>query len=772
MTQQASLVSVAAHRAGVIGGIGTDGQPRVRAHVNCGVRTVNVMKHLVAVAAGLVLSMPMVSARPMEPVRRAELAPTQQQAEAAMWATRYLTRYHYKRMPLDDAMSAKILDRYLDSLDGDRLFFTAADIARFSAWRDRLDDAIYAQDLTPPYKIFDVYVERVAERTAHARALLKQGFDFSIDESMSINRNDPPWADDSAALDELWRKRVKNDWLRLKLNGKADDEIVKTLDKRYARFENRVRELDGEDIFQTFMNAYSTAIEPHTAYLAPRSAENFAMQMRLSLEGIGAVLMREDEFTVVRSIVKGGPASLQGQLKVGDRISAVGQGDDGPMQDVIGWRVDDVVDLIRGPKGTTVTLDVLPADAPLDAKPVHIAIKRDTVKLEQQAAKKTIIDLRDGEATRRIGVIVLPAFYHDFEGQRRGDPDYRSSTRDVARLIGELKAEGVKGIVLDLRDNGGGSLTEATSLTGLFIPTGPVVQVRDAQGRVSIESDRDPSVLWDGPLAVMVNRSSASASEILAAALQDYGRALIVGQNTYGKGTVQNMLDLDQVTQSDEPRFGQVKLTIAQFFRVNGGSTQNRGVAPDIAFPSKIDEQIWGESAIENALPWTSITPVDFKAHGSLSELVPLLEARHTQRVAADREFRYWVEDVEEIRKLSAQTEISLREADRKIERDRQAAKREARRAERERELAAGVAADASEAELLDDGLLADERPLDGTDDNEDVIKPDALMREAAHILADAIELLSSDRALAARTKGFNLGSSLVGNTPATARAD
>lgn len=726
-----------------------------------------MIRQAVAIVLGLALTAPVAWTRPAEPARRAALAPTAQQAEAAMWAMRYLTRYHYKRMPLDDAMSAKILDRYLDSLDGDRLFFVRADIEAFDAWRDRIDDAIYAQDLTPPYAIFEVYLRRVAERTAHARALLAQGFDFEVDESLPVVRDDPPWAADAAALDEIWRKRVKNDWLRLKLNGKTDAEIVKTLDKRYARFEDRVRELDGEDIFQSFMNAYATAIEPHTAYLAPRSAENFAMQMRLSLEGIGAVLMREDEFTVVRSVVKGGPASIQGQLKVGDRITAVGQGEKGPMQDVIGWRVDDVVDLIRGPKGTVVTLDVLPADAPLDAKPVHIAIRRDTVKLEQQAAKKTVIDVPDAAGTRRVGVIVLPAFYHDFEGQRRGDPNYRSSTRDVARLIGELKAEGVDGIILDLRDNGGGSLAEATNLTGLFIPTGPVVQVRDAQGRISVEADRDPNVLWDGPLAVMVNRTSASASEILAAALQDYGRALIVGQNTYGKGTVQNMLDLDQVTQSDAPRYGQVKLTIAQFFRVNGGSTQNRGVAPDIEFPSKIDAEVWGESAIDNALPWTSITPAEFKARGNLSELVPLLAARHAERAARDREFRYWVEDVEELRRLSRQTAISLREADRRAERDRQAAKREARRAERERELAA-TAPPAEGSDALDDGLLADERPLSAdAGEAEDAIRPDALMRETAHILADAIDLLTADRELAARTRGFSIAATLAQHTTA-----
>ena len=691
----------------------------------------------------------------------ASLKPAAADAQAAMWATRFLTRFHYKRVPLDDAMSGEILRRYLESLDGDKLFFTRADIEQFSQYEDALDEAIYDGELDPPYAIFRTYVERVDQRTRHARALLDKGFDFSVDETWTSDRKDAAWAADSAELDEIWRKRVKNEWLRLKLNGKAEAEIRKTLDKRYRSYDQRVAELDSEDVFQTFMNAYATAIEPHTGYLGPRAAENFNMQMRLSLEGIGAVLGKDDEHTVVRTIVKGGPASKSGQLHVGDRIVAVGQAK-GPMQDVIGWRIDDVVELIRGPKGTTVMLDVLPKDVGADGKPVHLVIVREQVKLEEQAAKRSVIEVEDGARVRKIGVISLPTFYHDFEGHRRGDADYRSSTRDVAKLLGELKAEGVEGVVVDLRDNGGGSLTEATDLTGLFIDRGPVVQVRDAQGRVSVESDAQPGVAWDGPLAVLVNRSSASASEIFAAALQDYGRALIIGETTYGKGTVQNLVDLDNVAQNDEPTFGQLKLTVAQFFRVNGGSTQNKGVVPDVAFPTTFDPAEWGESAIDNALPWTSITAADYAGQGNFNELVPLLAARHEQRVAKDREFQYWVADLEEYRKLRQQKTESLLESARRQERDALEAKNKARKAEREAlaqadaKLAAQPEADAAEL-VLDDGLQADERPLEDDAEDEASDAPDVLLTESAHVLADAIGLLQGDAQLAARVKAFNV---------------
>lgn len=716
----------------------------------------NVIRPLVlslALAIGASAGAPPAQAKPGVPADPATLAPTAEQVQSAMWATRFLTRFHYKRTPLDDTLSADLYDRYLEGLDGDKLFFLESDAQRFAAWRTTLDDAIYDGDLEAPFEIFRTYIRRVGERTAHARGLLAKGFDFSVDESIELDREDAAWAKSTAELDEQWRKRVKNDWLRLRLNGKADDEIRKTLDRRYKSFGDRVRELDGEDVFQTFMNAYATAIEPHTGYLGPRTAENFNIQMKLSLEGIGAVLMKQDDYTTVRSVVKGGPAGRQGIVKIGDRIVGVGQGEKGPMQDVIGWRVDDVVELIRGPKGTTVALDVIPADAPEDSKPVHVKIVRDTVQLEEQAAKKSVIEA----GGRKIGVIHLPTFYHDFEGNRRGDASARSSTKDVRRLIGELKQEGITGIVIDLRQNGGGSLTEATNLTGLFVDRGPVVQVRDAQGRVSVEADTDEAVAWDGPLAVLVDRSSASASEIFAAALQDYGRALIIGQTTYGKGTVQNLIDLDNFANNEKPTFGQVKLTVAQFFRVNGGSTQNRGVVPDIEWAGVIDPTQWGESSIDNALPWASITPADYSGRGDFRELVPLLVARHQQRAADDREFQYYLEDVEEGRRIRAEKTLSLNEAVRRAERERQQKRIAQRKAEREALAKAAGKAAAQADERLDDGLLSDERRAEDDEDEAERTGPDAPLDESARILADAIDLLSADTRLASKVKAFEI---------------
>jgi len=391
---------------------------------------------------------------------------------------------------------------------------------------------------------------------------------------------------------------------------------------------------------------------------------------------------------------------------------------------------------------------------------------REEVKLEEQAARKSVIEIPDGNVVHRIGVISLPTFYHDFEGHRSGKADYRSSTRDVARLLVELKDEHVEGVVIDLRDNGGGSLTEATNLTGLFIDKGPVVQVRDAQGRVSVESDTESGVEWDGPLAVLVNRSSASASEILAAALQDYGRAIIIGETTYGKGTVQNLVDLDNVAQNDAPKFGQLKLTVAQFFRVNGGSTQNKGVVPDVAFPTTIDPSEWGESAIDNALPWTQISAAEFRGRGNFRELVPLLATKHDARVKDNQEYQFWLDDLAEYRKLRKQTELSLLESERKAERDAQNAKKSAR--DKQRDALAAESAEGKEplepAEsksrdtsmvVEDDGLQADERAPVADQDDGDV--PDVLLTEAAAVLADAIDVLSTDRALAARVKAFTL---------------
>jgi carboxyl-terminal processing protease len=676
----------------------------------------------------------------------ADFQPTDEQMGATRMVYGVLSdsRYVYRPKALDDNMSAEIHRRYLESLDSQKLFFTQADINRFEAYRLRHDDAIKSQQLEPAFDIFATYVKRVDQRVASARRLLAQPFDFDSDETWEYDRKDAAWAADGAELDRLWRKYVKNDALRLKLAGRSQEEIRKTLDKRYAGLRDRVHEQRADDVFETFMNAYANSIDPHTSYMSPRSAENFNMQMRLSLEGIGAVLQRQEEFVVIRTIVPGGPAGRAGELKVGDRVVAVGQGDSGAMVDVVGWRIDDVVALIRGKKGTRVRLDVLPAEAGADARPQQVVIVRDTVKLEEQAAQKRVIEVGD----RRIGIVELPTFYLDFEARRRGDRDARSATTDVARLLRELRAEKVDGVVIDLRNNGGGSLSEAVELTGLFIDQGPVVQVRETGGNVKVHPDDVRGVAWDGPLAVLVNRSSASASEIFAAAIQDYGRGLIIGEPTFGKGTVQSLLDLDRFPRRDDAKFGQVKLTVAQFFRVDGGTTQHAGVVPDLAFPVSLDASEYGESSFDNAIPATRIPAAPYAHVGNLAPLSGLLLALHKERVAKDQEFVWWAEDVANFRAEREKKTLSLNLAERRAERDRLEAQRLERQAQRK---AAGLEEDA--LARADDGLTASERSVAQQAAEEEAAKnrPDPLLRESAAILADALNLLSADGALTAR---------------------
>ena len=464
------------------------------------------------------------------------LKPGMEHYYASNIATRFLTNYHYKRTRLDDELSEHIFDSYLKLLDPNRIYFLQSDIESFERYRHQMDDALRHSDLLSPFEMFNVYSDRVLDRVAFARERVKQPFDFTIDEYYQYDREEEPWAKDRAELDELWRKRVKNDYLRLKLTDKEPEAIVETLSDRYDNLERRITELNADDVFQFFMNAFAASIEPHTAYLSARNSENFEISMKLSLEGIGALLGRENEYTLISRVVPGGPADEDGRLQAGDRIVAVGQGEDGKLVDVIGWRIDDVVDLIRGPKDTVVRLEVLPEDVSLSGPTSVVDIVRNEVKLEEQAAQAEVIEMPndevagDGEETVKIGIIDLPVFYLDFNGRAKNLPDYRSSTRDVERLIGELKEQGVSGIVVDLRNNGGGSLLEATTLTGLFIDKGPVVQVRNSSGRISLEEDTDSGMAWDGPLAVLVNRYSASASEIFAAAIQDYGRGVVIGE--------------------------------------------------------------------------------------------------------------------------------------------------------------------------------------------------------------------------------------------------
>ncbi|MGB5292634.1 MAG: carboxy terminal-processing peptidase [Lysobacterales bacterium] len=690
-----------------------------------------------------------------QPAEQVTFKPSLEQRLRSNLATKFLANWHYKDTRLDDELSEKIFEAYLDLLDPNYSFFLATDIETFSPYRLRMDDALQHSDPTPAYEMFNVYVERVKERVIFARAQLKQPMDFTVDENYTWDREDIKWAKSEAELDEFWRQRVKNDYLRLRLTDKDDEAIVETLDDRYENLDRRITELNSDDIFQFFMNAFAQSIEPHTAYMSPRSSENFEISMRLSLEGIGALLGRENEYTSIASVVPGGPADKQGQLKAGDKVLAVGQGKDGKMQDVVGWRVDDVVEKIRGAKHTIVRLEVLHEDSGPEGPTEIIEIVRDEVKLEEQAAKSRIIEVPgENEEMVKVGVIDLPVFYLDFNGRAKNLPDYRSSTRDVRRLIKEMQAEGIKGLIVDLRNNGGGSLLEATTLTGLFIDEGPVVQVRNSSGRISTEEDTDPGMAWDGPLAVLVNRYSASASEIFAAAIQDYGRGLIIGETTFGKGTVQNLVDLDDYAPpNDSGKMGQLKITMAQFFRVNGGSTQNRGVEPDIRFPSAGDPEDYGERSLDNALPWTSIPTANYEREGELDRMVAVTDFRYQDRIASDQEFSWLLSDVEEFNLNKDKKEISLLESTRREEMEKDEAKRKARKAARD-----------DNGPLLEEtDTLADagEPPEAGVDDDaatdedeEEDDRPDLLLRESARIVGDMIELGNDEPTLA---KQFSL---------------
>jgi carboxyl-terminal processing protease len=671
----------------------------------------------------------------------AELKPQRQEAQAAHLAAELLSRYHYKGMPLNEGLSTRIFDAYLKSLDAEKLIFLQSDVDRFSADRARLGDAILKEDLTVPFAIFNVYTRRAAERFTYARGLLKKRFDFAQDESYQTTRaKESAWPQTQPEIDDLWRKRVKNDWLRLRLAGKDEKSIADILDKRYDNFLKRIGRIKSAEAFQTFMNAYTMAIEPHTNYMGPRAAAEFDISMRLSLVGIGAVLADVDEYVTIRELVPGGPATLSGQLKIGDRIVGVAQGDSGALTDILGWRPEDAVELIRGTADSVVVLDVLPADAGPDGKHKRVSLVRKTISLQEQAAKATVRTTGTGNSTRRVGVITLPSFYEDFAARQRGDTDYKSASRDVARLLEQLKKEKVDSVLMDLRNNGGGSLVEAVELTGLFIDKGPVVQQRNASGAITVESDNVAGAAWSGPLGVLINRGSASASEIFAAAIQDYGRGLIIGEPSFGKGTVQTIVNLDQIAKTGKPQLGELKMTVAQFFRVDGGTTQLRGVKPDIAFPAVSDDESFGESSFENALPWTQIKAAQYAPAGDLKQRLPALVSLHDARVRNDRDFKYLQEDSAELKALRKKKLISLNEAERRKERDAQ----EARLASREAANDPGQAAVQSVAIVRDDGLQADERNLSNALAAEKARKnaKDVFLNEAVNILGDEVGVL------------------------------
>lgn len=593
------------------------------------------------------------------------LQPDRDQVIASLNVVELLKRHHYNKPPLNDARSSKIFDSYIEMLDPSRSYFTAGDLAEFEGWRNQFDDFLKNGNLEPGFAIYKVHLERLQSRLQYALSLLDKGvdsFDFSIDEELLVDRKNAAWPEDVAALDDLWRKRVKDEVLRLKLAGKEPKAIEELLTKRYRNQLSRLEQTRGEDVFQTYINAFAQSYDPHTQYLSPDNAENFDINMSLSLEGIGAVLQSDNEHVKVVRLVPAGPAEKSKQIAPADKIIGVGQSDE-DMVDVIGWRLDEVVKLIRGPKGSVVRLEVIPAsNAPNDQSSKVVSITREAVKLEEQAAKKSILNLEQDGRAYKLGVIEIPAFYLDFKALRAGEKDYKSTTRDVKKLLTELEEENVDGVIIDLRNNGGGSLQEATELTGLFIDQGPTVLVRNSDGRVDVLSDEQNGVFYKGPLAVLVNRLSASASEIFAGAMQDYHRALIVGGQTFGKGTVQTVQPLNH---------GELKLTLAKFYRVSGQSTQHQGVIPDISYPAEVDTKEIGESALPEAMPWDSIRAAINPDMNPFKPFLAELKARHDKRTGENPDFVFTRERLALAQELMHETTVTLNEEKRRAQQER-----------------------------------------------------------------------------------------------------
>lgn len=654
------------------------------------------------------------------------VAPTIDQARANILIARQLQFTHFRDLRVSDDLSGDIFDTYLKYLDGQKVYLTQDDLDGFAGIRDHLGSALRTGKLQPGFDIYNLVQKRIIERLHFALNLLDQGvgtLDFSSNDSILLDRSDSDWIADSARLDELWTKRIKNAVLAQRLNGSDDDAITDTLQQRYEGQLKRAYQARSEDAFQAYMNAFAGMWDPHTSYFSPRTSENFNINMSLSLEGIGAVLQGDNEYTKVVRLVPGGPAFQQGQLQPADRIISVTQEGETPVN-VIGWRLDEVVDLIRGPRNSIVTLEVIPSSAADDTITKAIAIKRDQVKLEEQSASKKVIEFdRNGE-TYKIGAITIPTFYADFQAMQAGDRNYKSTTRDVRRLLEELEAEGVEGLVIDLRNNGGGALHEANDLVGLFIDSGPTVQIRNANNDVQILNDEDPEVAFKGPLVVLVNRMSASASEIFAGAIQDYGRGLVVGSQTFGKGTVQAVRPLNH---------GQLKITQSKFYRVSGGSTQHKGVMPDIEIPSRIDNSLIGEDALDHALPWDQIDPVDHTQYFDFSNIIDELRLRHDKRFEASPEFSLLQQEIDFLKQQRQQNSVSLN-MDERQQQYKQIERTRLTIANARRELLGETPFD-----TMDE--LDDWQELQATDLNSNDEETDFVIREGGQIMADMLEL-------------------------------
>ncbi|MBM4197184.1 MAG: hypothetical protein FJ197_08835 [Gammaproteobacteria bacterium] len=689
---------------------------------------------LLAATLGLSLALP---ATPLlardqadDHVSAGALEANERQRQVARMTARFVEQFHYAKKSVNDELSAIILNTFIESLDGNRQYFLQADIDYFERYRTSLDDVLENGDVDPVFDIFRLYRLRAQQNINYALTQLDREPDYTVDETFRFDRQDASWIATPREMQDNWRQRIKNDALGLKMADKAWPESAKLLRKRYERVLKRINGLDSDEVFETFMNAFARALDPHSSYLSPRQSEEYRIQMSLSYQGIGASLQLEDDVVKILNIIAGGPAAIDGRLKPNDRITAVGQDTAGEMVDVVGWELEEVVQLIRGRQGTTVRLQIIPADSPGGAAEQVLPLVRDKIKLEEQAAKSELREIdRDGRKVK-LGVISVPSFYQDFDARSRAEEDYVSTTRDVRRLIGELQKQGIEGLVMDLRGNGGGHLSEATALAGLFIDTGPIVQLRDTSGRIEVLPDPEPAVAYDGPLVVLVDRFSASASEIFTAAIQDYRRGIVVGQQTFGKGTVQNLYPLDQYTRRPtEPGLGNLTLTIGKYYRVTGGSTQNRGVFPDIALPSAIDPDEIGENSRPGALPWDQIEPTRFRAQNRLDSSVAYLTQHEVERMQSDPDVRYLMSDIQSTAEARTQTSVSLNLKKRLAERYRQRQEQLAR--ENQRRAAYGLPQLDSIEKLRPDDI------------------PDVLLKQATQVLSDYVSLARPDKAIA-----------------------
>lgn len=642
-------------------------------------------------------------------------APEKQHQELSRLIGEILRSSPFQPIQIDDEFSQKVYKNYLEALDYNRSYFLDADIREFDQYKLRLDDDLKAGNNEAAYLMYNRFLKRMGERIKYTYSLLKDSFDFSQNDSFMVKREEAAWCQNNQEMDALWLKKIKYEMVGMRVSGKAWKDASEIVRKRYENLEKQLSKTQSEDIYSYYMNAVSEVVDPHTNYFSAKQGDDFKINTSQALEGIGATLQTENDYTKIRELTKGGPAERSKKLKVGDRIVWVAQGMDGEIVDVVGWRIDDVVGKIRGPKGSIVRLGILSANEPSNSTPHIVIIERDKIKLEEQTAKGEVQEIKQDGKKYRIAVITLPAFYYDYSGAQKGEKDFSSSTRDVKRLIEKYKKDGLDAVVLDLRNNGGGSLLEAINLSGLFISKGPVVQVKNADGSLQVEEDHDPSVTWSGPLAVLVNRFSASASEILAAAIQDYRRGLIIGENTFGKGTVQNVVDLNQFMHQRENRVGQLKLTIAKFYRVNGSSTQLKGVQPDISFPSIYEDKEYGEEASPYALAWDQISSSNYQALDMPETIKVALRKKHDERMRKNTEYNYLLDDVINSRSYRMKLYASVNEKQLKEEQDAQSKKNKEREEARKK--------------LLDK-------------EGEDSSKYDLVLKETENILLDYINIL------------------------------